>query len=43
MPQPSTRIDSVRQSLGYVPSQLETWAQIGVGLLTIVSDDFTNT
>jgi asparagine synthase (glutamine-hydrolysing) len=42
MPQPGTRIESVRQSLGYVPSQLETWAQIGAGLLTMANDDFTN-
>jgi asparagine synthase (glutamine-hydrolysing) len=41
MPQPGTRIESVRQALGYVPSQLETWAQIGASLLTVVSDDFT--
>ena len=41
MPQPGTRIESVRQSLGYVPSQLESWAQIGAGLLTVANDDFT--
>jgi len=42
MPQPGTRIESVRQALGYVPSQLETWSQIGSSLLSVASDDFTN-
>jgi asparagine synthase (glutamine-hydrolysing) len=28
--------------LGFVPSQLETWAQIGAGLLNVVSDEFTS-
>jgi asparagine synthase (glutamine-hydrolysing) len=40
MPQPGMTIDSVRQVMGYVPSQLETWAGIGKGLLTVTSDEF---
>jgi asparagine synthase (glutamine-hydrolysing) len=40
MPQPGTTIDSVRRAMGYVPSQLETWKQIGTGLLSVVSEDF---
>jgi asparagine synthase (glutamine-hydrolysing) len=27
--------------MGYVPGQLESWAQIGKGLLSVASDDFT--
>jgi asparagine synthase (glutamine-hydrolysing) len=42
MPQPGTTIESVRRTLGFVPSQLETWAQIGSGLLSLASDDFRN-
>jgi asparagine synthase (glutamine-hydrolysing) len=42
MPQAGTRIESVRRVLGFVPSQLETWAQIGAGLLNVVSDEFTS-
>lgn len=40
MPQPGTTIESVRRAMGYVPSQLETWKQIGTGLLAVASDDF---
>ena len=40
MPQGGTTIESVRQAMGYVPSQLETWAQIGNGLLGVTNDDF---
>jgi asparagine synthase (glutamine-hydrolysing) len=40
MPQAGTPIESVRQVMGFVPSQLETWAQIGTGLLAVTSDDF---
>jgi len=41
MPQSGTSLESVKRVLGFVPSQLESWAQIGAGLLNIVSDDFT--
>jgi asparagine synthase (glutamine-hydrolysing) len=41
MPQPGTLIESVRRVMGYVPGQLESWAQIGKGLLSVASDDFT--
>jgi asparagine synthase (glutamine-hydrolysing) len=40
MPQPGASIDSVRRVLGFVPSQLEVWSQIGTGLLSVASDDF---
>jgi len=40
MPQPGTQIESVRLAMGFVPSQLETWSQIGNGLLTVTSDEF---
>ncbi|MFL5553928.1 MAG: asparagine synthase (glutamine-hydrolyzing), partial [Gemmatimonadaceae bacterium] len=40
MPQPGTTIESVRRVMGYVPSQLEAWSQIGNGLLSVTSDDF---
>jgi asparagine synthase (glutamine-hydrolysing) len=40
MPQPGAQIESVRRSLGYVPSQLETWSQLGGGLLRVASDEF---
>ena len=40
MPQPGMGIESVRQVMGYVPSQLETWAGIGKGLLTVTSEEF---
>jgi len=40
MPQAGTQIESVRRAMGFVPSQLETWAQIGTGLLAVTSDDF---
>ena len=41
MPQAGTTLDSVKRVLGFVPSQLESWAQMGAGLLSVVSDDFT--
>jgi len=41
MPQSGTSLESVKRVLGFVPSQLESWAQIGAGLLNVVSDDFT--
>jgi len=40
MPQPGTQIESVRLAMGFVPSQLETWSQIGNGLLAVTSDEF---
>jgi asparagine synthase (glutamine-hydrolysing) len=40
MPQGSRPIDSVKRVLGFVPSNLEAWAQIGDGLLRVASDDF---
>ena len=40
IPQAGTAIESVRRVMGYVPSQLESWAQIGTGLLSVASDDF---
>lgn len=40
MPQGSTALESVQRILGYVPSNLEAWAQIGAGLLRVVDDDF---
>jgi asparagine synthase (glutamine-hydrolysing) len=41
MPQGATTLESVQRVLGYVPSNLEAWAQIGTGLLRVVDDDFT--
>lgn len=41
MPQGSTSLESVQRLLGYVPSNLEAWAQIGHGLLRLAHDDFT--
>jgi asparagine synthase (glutamine-hydrolysing) len=43
MPQGSTPMDSVQRVLGFVPSNLEAWAQIGSGLLRVVDDDFLAT
>jgi asparagine synthase (glutamine-hydrolysing) len=40
MPQGSRPIDSVQRVLGFVPSNLEAWAQIGDGLLRLAADDF---
>src|SRR5262245_44087800 len=40
MPDPGAKIESVRRAMGFVPSQLETWSQIGNGLLAVTSDDF---
>jgi asparagine synthase (glutamine-hydrolysing) len=40
MPTGSTELESVRRILGYVPSNLEAWAQIGGGLLRVVDDSF---
>jgi asparagine synthase (glutamine-hydrolysing) len=40
LPQGSSALESVRRMLGFVPSNLEAWSQIGAGLLRVVSDDF---
>lgn len=40
LPQGSTMLDSVKRILGFVPSHLESWAQIGHGLLRLTSDEF---
>jgi asparagine synthase (glutamine-hydrolysing) len=40
MPQGSTALDAVEGALGFVPSQLESWAQMGEGLLGVARDDF---
>ncbi len=42
MPQGSTTLDAVGRVLGFVPSNLEAWAQIGNGLLRVTSDGFRN-
>jgi asparagine synthase (glutamine-hydrolysing) len=40
MPQGSRTLDAVQRILGYVPSNLEAWAQIGDGLLRVTDDGF---
>ena len=40
MPQGSTTMESVQRVLGFVPSNLESWAQIGTGLLRMTCDGF---
>ncbi|HEX6040438.1 asparagine synthase (glutamine-hydrolyzing) [Longimicrobium sp.] len=40
LPQGSTELESVRRVLGFVPSQLEGWAQVGMALLELATDDF---
>jgi len=40
MPMGSSSLESVRRVLGFVPSHLETWSEIGTGLLKVVDDDF---
>lgn len=40
MPQGSTTLDAVQRTLGFVPSNLEAWAQIGQGLLRMVDERF---
>ena len=42
MPQGSTTLESVQGILGFVPSNLEAWAQIGTGLLRVTCDGFRN-
>ena len=42
MPQGATTLDSVQRILGFVPSNLEAWAQIGAGLLRVTCDGFRN-
>ena len=40
LPQGSTTMQSVQRVLGFVPSSLESWAQIGTGLLRMTCDGF---
>jgi asparagine synthase (glutamine-hydrolysing) len=40
MPQESTTLDGVKRVLGFVPSHLETWAQIGQRLMAVADDEF---
>jgi asparagine synthase (glutamine-hydrolysing) len=40
MPQGATAMESVRRVLGFVPAQLEVWAQLGAALLSVASRDF---
>jgi asparagine synthase (glutamine-hydrolysing) len=40
MPRGTTNMESVQKVLGFVPSGLETWQQLGDGLLKITNDDF---
>ena len=40
LPRGSTTLTSVEQVLGFVPSNLESWAQIGAGLLSVTKDEF---
>ncbi len=36
----STTLDSVQRVVGFVPSHLESWAQIGHGLMRVADDEF---
>jgi asparagine synthase (glutamine-hydrolysing) len=40
LPQGSTPLESVRRVLGFVPSHLEGWTQVGAELLRVFDDDF---
>ena len=40
LPRGSSTLTSVEQVLGFVPSNLESWAQIGAGLLSVTKDEF---
>jgi asparagine synthase (glutamine-hydrolysing) len=40
LPRGSTPLVNVERVLGFVPSNLEAWAQIGAGLLRVATDDF---
>jgi asparagine synthase (glutamine-hydrolysing) len=40
LPQGSTALESVRRVLGFVPAGLESWAQIGAGLMRVTTDGF---
>lgn len=40
LPTGSTKLESVQHMLGYMPSNLEGWAQIGQGLLRVTHADF---
>jgi asparagine synthase (glutamine-hydrolysing) len=43
MPQGSTSLASVQRVLGFSPTQLEAWSQIGGGLLRVANEDFLGT
>jgi asparagine synthase (glutamine-hydrolysing) len=40
LPQGVTLLESVQRVLGFVPASLESWAQIGHGLLRVARDEF---
>jgi asparagine synthase (glutamine-hydrolysing) len=40
MPAGMTGLKAVERALGYVPSNLEVWAQVGAGLLRVVDEEF---
>lgn len=40
LPQGTTHLESVQRTLGFVPSGLEGWAQIGSGLLRVAQEGF---
>ena len=40
LPQGTTTLDGVHRVLGFVPSNLETWAQVGAGLIAVASETF---
>jgi asparagine synthase (glutamine-hydrolysing) len=40
LPQGVTLLESVQRVLGFVPASLESWAQIGHGLLRVTRDEF---
>ena len=42
LPQGATQLESVQRVLGFVPASLESWAQIGHGLMRVATDDFAN-
>ena len=43
LPQGSTPLDSVQRMLGFVPSHLESWTQMGAEFLRVFDDDFLAT
>jgi asparagine synthase (glutamine-hydrolysing) len=40
LPRRAVGLESVQRILGFVPAQLESWAEIGTGLLEVAADDF---